>query len=370
MSWAKAAVLEQVGRPLVLREFAVPEPQEGETLVDVIASTICGSDLHSLHGRRSVPLPTILGHEILGRVAAFGPRSTGRDASGQPLAIGDRVTWAVVAHCGDCFYCLRDLPQKCLRQVKYGHEPLRPGRELNGGLAEKCVLVAGTSLFRVPDELSDAAACPANCATATIAAALEAAGTLEGRHVLVLGAGMLGLTAVAWARALGAADVLGCDIAVERLPMAATFGAARTCTPDELAATVAEMTAGHGVDVALELSGSPEAFEAALPRLRIGGRMVLVGSVFPGRAVPISLEQLVRRCVTLRGVHNYAPRHLASALAFLVQQRELPFEALVAPWRPLSAINDALAILLVPPWLRIGIRVNQALAVGPGPIEV
>lgn len=356
MTIARAAVLEEVGRPLVLREFPLPVPQAGETLVEVIACTLCGSDMHTLHGRRAVALPTILGHEILGRVAAFGPGASGRDAAGQPLAVGDRVTWSIVASCGECFYCLRDLPQKCLNQTKYGHEPLRPGRELTGGLADHCLLASGTAVFRVPDELTDAVACPANCATATIAAALESAGSVSGNHLLVLGAGMLGVTAIAWARVLGAAGVIACDLAPERLDLAARFGATRICNSSELSAVVAEETEGRGVDTVLELTGSSEAFETALPLVRIGGSAILVGSVFPGRPVSLHLEQMVRRCLSLRGVHNYAPRHLAAALTFLAEHREYPFESLVAPWQPLSAINSALATPSAPPALRIGIR--------------
>src|SRR5262249_8984673 len=166
-------------------------------LVDVVACTLCGSDIHTLHGCRAVPVPTILGHEILGRIAAFGPEAPRRDAVGHPLQEGDRVTWGVVARCGGCFYCLRGLPQKCERQVKYGHEPLRPGLELTGGLAGHCLLMPGTTVLRVPDDLSDALVCPVNCATATVAAALEAAGPIDGRRVLVMGSGMLGVTAMA-----------------------------------------------------------------------------------------------------------------------------------------------------------------------------
>ena len=106
----------------------------------------------------------------------------------------------MIASCGECFYCRRSLTQKCERQTKYGHEPLRPGHELTGGLASHCVLGEGTALFLVPPELGDAAACPANCAGATVAAAIERAGLLEGKSVLILGAGMLGVTATAWAR--------------------------------------------------------------------------------------------------------------------------------------------------------------------------
>src|SRR5262249_49856991 len=162
----------------------------------------------------------------------------------------------------------------------------------------------------------DAAACPANCATATVGAALEAAGDLQDRNVLMMGSGMLGLTACAWARAQGAAQVIACDIAPQRLATAKTFGATHTSIPNDLSQTVQDLTAGHGVDVAIELTGSPEAFETFLPLLRIGGTVVLIGAVFPSRPVPLLMEQVVRRCLTLRGMHNYAPRNLQAAIDF------------------------------------------------------
>ena len=156
----RAAVFLGPGSPLELREIPLPEPAGACLLVEVLACTLCGSDLHTMHGRRPVAVPTILGHEALGRVAGFGPDAPRRDAADRPLQAGDRVTWGVVASCGACFYCRRGLPQKCERQTKYGHEPLRPGSELTGGLAGHILLASGTTVLRVPDELTDAAACP------------------------------------------------------------------------------------------------------------------------------------------------------------------------------------------------------------------
>jgi alcohol dehydrogenase len=349
-------VFHGAGRPLEFREFPLPEPEHSEILVEVVACTLCGSDLHSLHGRRTVLVPTILGHEVLGRIAAFGPTAARHDAAGEPLTIGDRVTWAIVASCGECFYCHRSLPQKCERQTKYGHEPLRPGRILTGGLAQHCVLVSGTAVFRVPEQLSDATACPANCATATVAAALEAAGEVAGRCVLVMGCGMLGLTATVWARALGAACVIACDVEPRRLALAETFGATVGCPPDELSRVVMDATAGHGVDIALELTGEPTAFEILFPLARLGGALILVGAVFPSRPIAIVPEQIVRRCLTVRGIHNYAPRHLQAALAFLAAHLSTPFPTLVGDWQPLAALDQVLATSPSPNTLRIGIR--------------
>ncbi|RUL89182.1 zinc-binding dehydrogenase [Tautonia sociabilis] len=340
MATTRAAIFLGAGRPIEVREIPLPRPRGEEILVDVVACTLCGSDLHSIRGHRSVPVPTVLGHEILGRILEFGPEAPRIDASGQPMTAGDRITWAVVARCGDCFYCRRGLPQKCEHQTKYGHEPMKPGQELTGGLAGHCLLAPGTAAFVVPEGLPDAVACPSNCATATVAAAIEAAGPLSGARVLVLGSGMLGLTAAAWARSLGAEAVLCCDKDADRLARSSAFGATHQAGPEAIADLANECSEGRGLDVVIELTGAPEAVELGLPRLRMGGTLVLVGSVSPTRPVAMLPEQVVRRCLTIRGVHNYRPDHLGAALRFLESSAAaFPFGKLVGQWRPLSSLD-------------------------------
>ncbi|HWA99885.1 MAG TPA: alcohol dehydrogenase catalytic domain-containing protein, partial [Pirellulales bacterium] len=256
MITAAAMLFHGPEQPLERVELPVPRLNRGEVLVRVQACTICGSDLHTAHGRRKVAVPTILGHEILGRIVEFGPHAVRYDAADKPLHVDDRVTWAIVANCGECFYCRRGLPAKCERGIKFGHQQLGPDNGLTGGLAEYCVLPQGTSLFRVPDELPDEVACPANCATATVAAVLEAAGSVVERNVLVVGAGMLGLTACSMASLDGASAVVCCDLAATRRQRALDFGATAVASPAERASLVADTTRGYGVDAGLELSGS------------------------------------------------------------------------------------------------------------------
>ena len=191
------------------------------------------------------------------------------------------------------------------------------GPNSTGGLADYCLLAPGTTILRLPNHLPDETACPASCATATVAAALRSAGDLEDRTVLVQGAGMLGLTACAMSRTAGAAAVICCEPDPVRLALAEAFGATAPVAPGEAAAAVVRATGGYGVDVALELSGAPAAFESALPLLRKGGVYVLVGAVFPSRPASVSVEKIVRRHLTLRGVHNYIPKDLQRAVQFL-----------------------------------------------------
>lgn len=337
---AWAAVFHGQPGALELRRFSVPCPRGAEVLVRVLGCTLCASDLHSYFGRRSTPTPTILGHEIVGEILNLGEDPPTCDLRGQPLRVGDRVVWTLLASCGRCDYCLHDLPQACRHGVKYGHQRLQEGRELLGGLAEYCLLLSGTGLVRVPTEFTLAEACPLGCATATVAAGCEAAGELVGRRVLVVGAGMLGLTACAYAATLGAQDVWCSDPRQDRRQRALRFGASKAIAPEDLAS--ADLTDGLGIDVAFEISGSNAGFETALRTVRRGGRIILLGAVFPSPPVSLDLERLVRRNLSLRGVQNYGPRHLKAAVEFVAQARsQFPFADLVAEWLPLSAAAEA-----------------------------
>lgn len=342
-----------------LRQAAKPVLADGEALVEVLGCTLCGSDVHSFLGRREVVVPTVLGHEIVGRVVEVGPAGRSgpaRCTDGTPLQVGDRVVWAVVASCGACDRCRRGLPQKCRSGVKYGHTQLCSGREGLGGLSSHCLLLAGTSIVRLPESLPLEVACPAGCATATVAAALEPAGDLTGLRVGVFGLGMLGLTACAMAREAGAAGVLGIDPDAVRRQRSEDFGATAVATPDGLPALLGD-AASDGLDLVLEMSGSPAAVTAALAAAGVGASVHLVGSVFPAGSVPLDPEQLVRRQLSIRGTHNYAPRHLQQAVTFLERCHvRYPFAGLVESWLPLAEVEAAFERAMASGAVRIGVR--------------
>jgi putative phosphonate catabolism associated alcohol dehydrogenase len=354
----RSLLFHGAGKPMELVRFSDPRPRGAELLVRITCCTLCRSDLHTHAGRRCEPTPTVLGHEIVGRIEAFGPEASRFDARGIPASVGDRVSWAVAVGCGQCFYCAEDLPQKCQRLYKYGHVQVTRERPWGGGLADTVVLVPGTTWFRIPDEVSDRVAAPANCATATIAAMLLHAGPVSGRHVLVLGAGVLGVTACAMARVAGASTVLAGDPNPACRERAAAFGATHTfpAGPDELAAGIAEATHGRGADVVLELAGVPASVTAGLALVRTGGVLILAGTVVPVGNVELDPESVVRRMLTIRGVHNYHPRDLVSALAFLGGPgRGFPFERLVAAEYPLEQAEQALAYAHDHPGVRVAV---------------
>lgn len=322
------------GDAVRLVDVPLPDLEPGEVLVRLRLATVCGSDRHTVSGRRQSPSPSVLGHEGVGEVVALG-RDGAPGEDGTPLALGDRVVLGVTVACGVCDRCNADRSAKCRSVRKVGHEPFDSAWPLSGTYAHHVVLPAGATVARVPAGLPDVVAAPAGCATATVMATIEAAGPLEGRRVLVSGAGMLGITAVAAARDAGAAEVVVTDPDPGRRGLALRFGATSARGTDEPVGLV---------DVAIELSGASAAVERCLGALDVGGRLVLAGSVAPAPAVPLDAERVVRGWLTVTGVHNYEPRHLRAALDLLDRTRDaVPWEELVTSAVPLGEVGRLLA---------------------------
>jgi len=325
------------GGEITLESIAVPPLMPGYVLVRVRLATVCGSDRHTVSGRRTQPCPSILGHETVGEIVAVGAGGA-RDVDGRILQPGQRVIWSVTLPCGTCDRCQAGVSAKCRTVRKAGHEALHSEWGLSGGYAHHVLLPRGLAIAIVGDELSDAVAAPAACATATVMAVIERAGVLTGRRVMVLGAGMLGLGAVAAAATAGASSVIAVDFAPERRQLAMQFGATG------VASSVRE--AGIS-DVLLDFAGSSVALQDGLPALDAQGVAVLAGSVAPDTAVALDPESVVRGQLSILGVHNYEPRHLSAALKFLHDTSDrYPWPDLVAEPRPLE---DVARLLVSPP---------------------
>ena len=319
-------------QPLQEQQYARPTLAEGEALVRVRLCALCGSDLHTYFGRRTEPTPAILGHEIIGTIDELAsPLFT---IDGEPLQVGDRVTWSVAVSCGGCFFCERELPQKCQRLKKYGHVK----EHLHGGLATHCHLLAGSAILKVPANLSDELAAPAMCATATAAAAVRAAEQVfrfPQPVALIVGAGLLGCTATAMLQQRGV-RVIVCDVDEERLALARRFGATEAVRPEHLKTLLPA-----GADTSIELSGALTGVQCCWDHTRIGGTIVLVGTVSPTPSLEFYPEKVVRNCWTIRGVHNYAPQDLSVALRFLADHgSNYPF-ANLGPRYPLHQADAA-----------------------------
>jgi len=239
------------------------------------------------------------------------------------------------------------MPQKCHGVRKYGHDRADEDPHFTGGFAEYCYILPGTGILRLPLEISDEEATPLNCGVSTMISVTEAAVVGIGDSVVIQGLGLLGLYGVAIARARGARLIIGLDSVAARLEMARRFGADLTLdvgrtSADEVVRAVREASRPDGADAVIEVCGVPEVIPLGLRLLRIGGRYTLGGLVNPDAHVTIDANILVKQWITMRGIHNYHPRHLLQALDFVMANRKrFPFRDLVDSRFPLGELDTA-----------------------------
>lgn len=343
----KAAVYDAPNSPFEIREYPVRDVRPGEVLVRVTMATICRSDIHSYQGHRPNPCPGILGHEIIGVIEQIGA-AVPPDMRGKALRPGDRITWTEYFHDGPSYYKdAHDMPQKADGVRKYGHDLAEEDPHFLGGFAEYCYLQPGTGIVILPDALCDEEATPLNCGAATMMAVTEAAAVASDECVVIQGLGLLGLYGCAIAKARGARRVIGLDTVPQRLAMAQRFGADHALdisdlSADEQIAAVRALCPPDGADAAIEVCGVPAAVPAGIRMLRTGGRYVIGGLVNPEAHFTLDGNDLLKRWITLRGIHNYHPRHLVEALDFVLANRtRFPFADIVDSTFPLTHLDQA-----------------------------
>ncbi|MBM3358774.1 MAG: zinc-binding dehydrogenase [Betaproteobacteria bacterium] len=344
----RLAVYDAPGKPFEIRAFPVRRPRAGEVLVKIRMSTICRSDIHSYLGHRPNPCPGVLGHEIIGNIVALGEGIT-HDMRGDPLAAGDRITWSEYFIPGPNYYTeVLDLPQKSPGVDKYGHMAVTTEPHHHGGFGEYCYVLPQSWILKLPAELTDEEATPINCGVATMICVTERAEIGVGDAVVIQGLGLLGLYGAAIAKARGARLVIGLDTVGARRAMSARFGVDRALDPSamsetELVRQVRAFCKPEGADAVIEVCGYPEVIPAGIQYLRTGGRYVLGGVVNPDSFVRIDANQLLRKLITLRGVHNYHPRNLIEALDFVhANRKRFPFHDLVDGKYKLEEVGRAM----------------------------
>lgn len=347
----RVAVLPAYGGDFELREYPVPDPEPGAVLIRLTRAGVCGSDLHIWRGEMkelygSPPKDLTFGHEMCGRVERLGA-GVATDSTGAPLREGDRVTFLYFFPCGRCPVCTRGEMGACPRKGRANRVAGTPPY-FNNAYGDYYYLRPGGWVYRIPDEVSDDMATPANCALAQVLYGLTRAGLRQGDAVVIQGAGGLGLNAIAVARDMGADKVIVVDRVPARLALAREFGADHTLsledlpTPERRVAAVQDLTDGLGADVVADFVGYPDVVPEGLRMLRSGGCYLEVGSIAPGNMFSFDATALVRGNIRLVGTSNYSPWALAQALAFLRRgQARFPFARLVSHVYPLEKISDA-----------------------------
>jgi threonine dehydrogenase-like Zn-dependent dehydrogenase len=323
-------------RAFELRELPVPDaPPSGGAIIKVVANGICGSDWDLYSGRmtmpasRPAPFPLIPGHEPVGRIVAIDPVA----AQTWGVQEGDRIVVESRVRCGKCRECLEGRGPQCRNAVTYSLVSVEDAPGLWGGMAEYMVLLPQTSVFKVPENLSDPDAALFNPLGNAFNWTLEVGGVGVGDRVLVLGSGQRGLACLVAAREAGAAQVIVTGLSSDRykLALAPQFGATSTIDVEETdtVEAVRDLTGGEGVDVVVDTV--PEAvapIRHALDVLRVGGRLVLAG-VREQRANDFPLDRIRSKQLNLVGVRATTAWSVANALRVLSEGR-YPFARLQA----------------------------------------
>jgi L-idonate 5-dehydrogenase len=284
--------------PRDLRVEDVPDQELGPRDVEVRirAGGICGSDLHYYQdggfGAVRVRQPMVLGHEIAGVVAAIGPEVSA-------VKPGDKVAVNPAHPCRACRYCLMGLPSQCLDVRFFGSAMRMP--HVNGGFRQRLV-ADERQCVKVPDAMPLGTAAFAE-PLAVCLHAVERAGPLVGRRVLITGAGPIGLLTLLTARHAGAGEVVVTDVTARPLAMARQLGADAAIDVMTDPEAMAPYAVDKGVfDVAFEASGSPAAIHQAIGDVRPRGVLVLIG-LGPDSALP--LTSLVTKEIDLRGTFRF-----------------------------------------------------------------
>jgi len=362
MKEGKLIVFNGSDRPLEYKNYALSPLKEGQILVRNKYTTICGSDIHTYCGLRQEACPTVLGHEIVGEIVEIDQAHPGVDDYGNKIAPGDIITWSIFSSDPQSIYAREGIPQKGTGLFKYGHAKITETDAFHGGLAEYCVLRPNTGILKIPSSIPLAVAAPLNCAIATVAASLRLAGDLKGKNVLVTGMGLLGIVAVAMSKEAGALWVGVTDISNERLMHAKGFGADNLLNTKNMPVgtldKLREKFVKKGVDVVIDMSGSPDAMEMGLELLAIGGTAIWVGAVFNTRKISIDAEKLIRNLHTIKGIHNYNFEDFKYALDFLENNwQKYPFETVVEQEFSLADTQKAFEYAVANKPLRVGIRI-------------
>ena len=349
-------IFDKPNSPLTKHAATIPVLQRGELLVRITYATLCGSDLHTFTGLRQEPCPTILGHEIVGIVEEIEAAHPHLDAAGTPIFPGDIITWTVFASDPTTESYSADTPQKNINLYKYGHRQLTGTDKFHGGLATHIILREHTCIRVLPSHVSMAVAATINCAIATAAGAIRLAGEITGKTVLVSGMGLLGLATVAMCKELGASHIVVMDINEQRLALAKDFGASTVINSTTSILTDSNINPDRFID----MSGSPDAMEQGVEQLNINGCAVFVGAVFKQRKTQIDAEQIIRKLLTIKGLHNYNYTDFSFAVDFIIAHgNKYPFAKLIENEFTLDRINEAFSFALTNKPIRAGIKINN-----------
>lgn len=347
------AVLKRRKEPgIEIVDVGVPEIGDGDILVKVAVTSVCGSDVHLYEWEEEgegtpwwdpmLTVPVILGHEFSGEVVDVGSKVT-------KATVGDRITASPLMPCGSCSKCQGGSPELCLDSIV--------GMQINGSMAEYVRLTSSASVYKFPVHVSYEAASLLE-PLAVALHAVELSDFKPGDTAAVFGPGPIGLLALQVLKAAGASVTIitGTNADKKRLDMAEKIGAdvVVDVERDDLADQIKRVTDGEGVDFVFEASGNPKTVSQALGVVKTCGKVVLIG-MYAGAASVYPNDVVVGRR-TVIGSLGYEAQTWRRSVALVknglvrpevIVDHKLPLMEAEAGFE-LLARKEAVKVLLVP----------------------
>lgn len=343
----KAAIFRALDQPLTIEEIDIDQPGPHEVLIRTMASGVCHSDLHCLHGTLPTKTPAVLGHEPAGIIEAVGGEVSA-------LKPGDHIIACTSIYCGNCAQCLLGRPHLCVGradcQRRRDERPRlsQKGVRLNqfadlAAFAEK-MLLHERAVLKIADDIPLDRAALLGCAVTTgVGAALNTAQVAPGSTVAVFGAGGVGISVIQGARIAGARQIIAVDIRDNKLEIAKHFGATDAINGAAVdAVREIKRLSGGGVEYSFDAIGNPKVLEQCVYCLAPRGLATLVGAIPPETKVEFKsghlfVEKRVQGC--FMGSNRF-PLDMPKYLDFYRQGR-LNLDDMISQRGRLEDVNEA-----------------------------
>lgn len=348
---AKAAVFTGVLKDFEVREFEVTECPKGYGQMELIASGICGTDLHFHNGKLAIQPPTVIGHEFVGKITDLDES----EAEKYGLKKGDNVIADIAVPCGECILCQSGDDANCVNMQVTNGGSIEVAPYLYGGYAE-INYTPLSNLVKIPEAVDPTVAatfaCPGPTSIHACELAKKAGVDFEKINVAVVqGLGPVGTFSVMYLKALGVKTVYaitaGDDITRENTAL--TLGADKVFNltregVDAVTAALQAENGGLGVDLCIECSGAPAAVVQGMSILRNRGVYLVPGQYSASGGIEIQPQMITFKALHIIGSSQYSMCDVHTYLAFLEAHPEL-FDRIrkLGTAFPVSEINEAIA---------------------------
>ena len=344
---AKAAIFTGAGQPMEIREFPITATPAGYGRSDLIASGVCGTDLHFYRGTLAVGTPSIIGHEFVGKLTDCDPA----EAEQYGLTVGDNVIADIAVPCGECLLCKTGDDANCVNMGVTNGGSIEEAPYLWGGYTEVNYTPL-SNLVKIPEGLDPTAAAVFACPgpTAMHAFRLGAQAGLNWAQIkvaVVQGAGPVGSYAAMYMKAMGVPTVyvIAKNVSPEREALLRKLGVDEVydlATDAHITEKLQAENGGLGVDLCYEASGAPNAFPQGMNILRNRGIYLVPGQYSNAGGIEIQPQLITFKAVRIIGSSQYSMIDVKDYLAFLEKNPALvPVIRDLAACYPVSEANKA-----------------------------